>query len=124
MKSLVDLIIEDAMMQTDIFYKPEEEECLGEIISSDKKEMLIDEIYWLMETCVDNCGDTNDEAEFFQTYKETLDKFIKQHISKNLSKKSFDSCVEKAKKKTKDELWLDRIQSGLVGRFARFLKQM
>lgn len=124
MKSLVDLIIEDAVKQSEIYFDTEEEENVGEIISSKKKEMLIDEIYWLMETCVDNCEDIDDEVEFFQSYKEELTKFITQHISDNLSEKTFDICVNKAMKKASEELWLDRTQTRLVGRFARFLKQM
>ena len=124
MKSLVDLIIEDAMIQNDVFYNPEEEGNIGEIISSDKKEILVDKIYELMEVCVDNCDDPATEVEYFNTYKEELEMFIKQHISENLSKKIFDSCVNKGLKKVKEDLWLERPQLGLVGRFARFLKQM
>lgn len=124
MKSLIDLILEDAMINDDIFYSPEEEMSDGEIISKEKKSMLVDQIYWLMETCVDNCEDRETEVEYFQEYKEELDRFIAQHISSNLSKKDFDACINNAVATIKRELWLDRAQSGLVNRFARFLKQM
>lgn len=124
MKSLIDLILEDAMINDDMFYSPEEEISGGEIISKEKKSMLIDQIYWLIETCVDNCDERESEVEYFQEYKEDLDRFIVKHISSNLSKEDFDTCVNTALSKTKKELWLDRAQSGLVNRFARFLKQM
>ena len=124
MKSLADIIIEDAILENDMFYIPEDEENIGEIISEEKKSMLIDQIYWLMETCVDNCDEREREVEYFQGYKKDLDRFIKQHISSNLSKEDFDACVNRALATTKSELWLDRAQSGLVNRFARFLKQM
>lgn len=124
MKSLADIIIEDAILENDMFYIPEEEENIGEIISKEKKSMLVDQIYWLMETCVDNCDKRESEVEYFQEYKNELDRFIAQHISSNLSKTDFDACVNRALAKTKSELWLDRAQSGLVNRFARFLKQM
>ena len=124
MKSLADIIIEDAILENDMFYIPEEEENIGEIISKEKKSMLVDQIYWLMETCVDNCDERESEVEYFQEYKSELDRFIIKHISSNLSKTDFDACVNRASAKTKSELRLDRAQSGLVNRFARFLKQM
>ena len=124
MKSLVDLILEDAMINDDMFYSPEEEIDGGEIISKEKRSMLVDQMYWLMETCVDNCEGRESEVEYFQEYKAELDRFIAQHISSNLSKKDFDACINNAVATIKRELWLDRAQSGLVNRFARFLKQM
>ena len=124
MKSLVDIIIEDAILENDMFYIPEEEENIGEIISKEKKSMIVDKIYSLMETCVDNCDERESEVEYFQEYKAELDRFIAQHISSNLSKKDFDACINNAVATIKRELWLDRARSGLINRFARFLKQM
>ena len=123
MRSLIDLIIEDAAMENDFFYSPKEED-MGEVISSKKESKLVEEIRWFMENCVNEIEKGDDEIEYFQEYKNHLDSFISRHISNDISKKVFDKCVNKASHFVKEEMWLDRVQSGLVNRFARFLKEM
>jgi sugar-specific transcriptional regulator TrmB len=123
MKSLIEMIIEDAAMENDFFYSPKEED-MGEIISSKKESKLVEEIRWFMENCVNEIEKRDEEVEYFQVYKNDLDRFISRHISNDISKKVFDKCVNKASRIVKEELWLDRVQSCLVNRFARFLKEM
>lgn len=124
MKSLVDLILEDAMKENELYYGSEEKDSFGEILSLKKKDMLVNKIYELMEICVDNCDDIKKEPEYFQDYKKDIEEFIVNHIAKSVSYDDFSSCINKALKAIKEDLWLDRKQSGLVNRFVRFLKQM
>lgn len=96
----------------------EEEEEQGEVVSTKKEKRLVDFIYGLFEEC---CA--FDEYDI-EDATEEISKFVNRFISPNLSMKTFKKCLNKAAKRAKDEMWLDRGQISNLNKFIRFIKEM
>ena len=96
----------------------EEEEEMGEVVSSKKEERLAEFIYGLFEEC--SAFDDYDIEDAI----EEISKFVNKFISPNLSMKTFKRCLNKAARRAKDEMWLDRGQISRLNKFIRFIKEM
>lgn len=98
----------------------EEEEDDFEVISSRKEKRLAETLY----TFFEYCSEDEEYEEHFENAVQHISDFIKKHISKNLSPKIFHKCINRALRQVKEDLWMDRKDSGRVNKFARFLKEM
>lgn len=98
----------------------EEEEDDFEVISSRKEKRLAETLY----TFFEYCSEDEEYEEHFENAAQYISDFIKTHISKNLSPKIFHKCINRALRQIKEDLWMDRKESGRVNKFARFLKEM